>query len=1790
MKKQHKRPIHSHRLPSGGENRRGTVLVVVMGLLGLLMLLGFAFYTFARQEQGNAEYFNAAEHVTSSEINRDIYFNWAMEQVINGGPVDLPNSALWGGRHALMTTAFGKDVYPFSGSGVHVTTNSGGFMIIDQDFDGQDDGGINFLEFNDSPAAQAGAYVAGGSAAVGDVIGRPEDVTAGTADFPLTTYWNSTTSSMRFPLPDVPYSYPDINNVALGFNGYGLDAYDFPAKVVIPSYHRPQYLRTSGVTSTDWATNTTDWQKSVMRPQARHMHIAPDGTVLGERYPQNAALFPVSAAAFPLSDPERRQGYWDGPVGRWRPTTNYQVGDMIFPSAGYAAYPPMDNLVYEATTAGNSGMNEPMWESNQSPGDTVTDGAVTWEAREFVKYDADPDGDGVKEAVYLDLDFPVQVKTDGSGTHYIPMFAVTIYDADGLLNLLAHGNINNFREFRYDRDGSGNHENDLFGDSDDSGVLERDELIHTSHLGATASEINPMWALTAPAPTSTAELQNLEQHGHFFGRDFFAAGVPSTPTEIATMETEVANMEWFMSRVGKLVYGSQETDIIDEFPGVYGEDQYLLNAAGTDPRRNSLGVNAFPKPGVTGADDNSNQYLGEYDPFTNQRALAYNRYYVYSQPLDFMGIGTAKSTAGIGRQSLVLQNPPLPATNAVGKWQQFERYLTPQGLVGWNSNVFNTDLMQNEFTQGLVDEAFEVNVDHDSANPLDDVLPLSDNVFLQMSKQDIENYSINSRVGELMSYNLRDAGNGDIAEQIRKRFTTLGWDMKNYGTNSDRTLFSNAAERSWEFNANSSGNIEFPPTFAGVSSADQPFRTELRQMLKVVPTDQNATTFPDDAVGTLSRRQRSLNLNGVTCSGDLNNQEVGYSRALTPHAENLGSAVVVPVARGTNPGHRPRLTPSMNAVTRERWARYDRQLLARDIYVMLYTLCGGEDVDYTTTSNAVISDLTVGQVDLDGDGTVEAHEIKSSRQLYNDDQLHEMAQFAINVVERLDPDNVIEKFEYDKDLSNGWNLDDDPYDVTQDTVQYDSNGNATTITNSTNQDTATAADRGIVYGVETQELTLGEVLAFNTEKVIEGGSATNLAPTYHDDREDRYFTFVELQNSAPYSTRINGQWLLEAEYTVDLAGVGVPRRRQLVLATGGSSFAVSGNGRAVVASKGNAGQPPFTDPTTNSGTQLPAHSRFEVDLDYAHPASSNSWDATDNLIPGPVAGTVIDVLAQAAGENKLLELDTSGSDPLDLTNADVLDLEDGLIEGTEDTGTWSNPTNITIRLKRRLHLERTAPTLPDPSDPIDTAYTNQDNDNPWIVVDEWDGTDVGWKTLQFQGEDDNGYDIAHAIHTEDDNKAVSRERIDRLQRNDAIGVRDYQEPTHTDPSGLSATDPMTYTAFESEGKVDQLRYHSFKDSNTRANAVLWQPHPDRDYLSVSELFQVPLYGPETLTRDLNPIGTLNFLSGANTAGVEKFVRPAQDGGDMQPGDAGVDDDGDGTTDEIDELGLGQDAKVSNRWYRLLEFFERRTPMSGEGQIREPGLMNLNGIRYPASLAGLIDDESAFNGFSPIRDGVSPTSAYMQDANAAESTTRDWWIQFLRARDGVDFALGGAILPGSPSAKPFRPLSFAGDGPNSIDYTALRELPLDADNGVPVLNRRRLFELRDSSNADAYQQYRLYSKILNNTTTRTNAFFVFVQVDFFEVVETDLTLNGNTYTLQQIGGKLPDSPAFRDFYVIDRSKAFNELRPANFDMRFEDYDPTVHDLPPTFAFWGDRNDNSPQGFNFRKLIVHREIIE
>ncbi|NQV27583.1 MAG: hypothetical protein HQ518_24810 [Rhodopirellula sp.] len=194
--------------------RRGSTLLVVIALMGMLALLGVMFFAFASQEEENAKNFHeAAKVIYDPDPGPDVYFNWALRQLIVGPTrTDERNSSLWGSRMSLLPNAYGNDVHPHSGVGVSIVqmaSFSGSSLTnlsppgVDLDRDGffdtvtaandaNQNGIHDFLELNQSPAASV-------------VIVNPSN-----------PYLNETRyfSTNMLPEPDVDYTYPDINNVA----------------------------------------------------------------------------------------------------------------------------------------------------------------------------------------------------------------------------------------------------------------------------------------------------------------------------------------------------------------------------------------------------------------------------------------------------------------------------------------------------------------------------------------------------------------------------------------------------------------------------------------------------------------------------------------------------------------------------------------------------------------------------------------------------------------------------------------------------------------------------------------------------------------------------------------------------------------------------------------------------------------------------------------------------------------------------------------------------------------------------------------------------------------------------------------------------------------------------------------------------------------------------------------------------------------------------------------------------------------------------------------------------------------------------------------------------------------------------------------------------------------------------------------------------------------------------------------------------------------------------------------
>ena len=228
------RPTHARSRPG---RRRGSVIVVVIGLLGALMLLGFLFLTLALQEEQNARYYS--ESAKTVEYDPNVFFNWALEQIILGAPDERRDSVLWGGRASLLPNLVGDDLVPHDGPGVNLGMDDAATALpqVDQDMNGAADTGAVALRYdrlNLSPASQYNAA----------------SMQFDANDASKAQWLNNLRGPNGLPAPDAGYTYPDVNSPFLTYIGTEPGSVN---RVVIPAFHRPQLLR-NRTAANDWSS------------------------------------------------------------------------------------------------------------------------------------------------------------------------------------------------------------------------------------------------------------------------------------------------------------------------------------------------------------------------------------------------------------------------------------------------------------------------------------------------------------------------------------------------------------------------------------------------------------------------------------------------------------------------------------------------------------------------------------------------------------------------------------------------------------------------------------------------------------------------------------------------------------------------------------------------------------------------------------------------------------------------------------------------------------------------------------------------------------------------------------------------------------------------------------------------------------------------------------------------------------------------------------------------------------------------------------------------------------------------------------------------------------------------------------------------------------------------------------------------------------------------------------------------------------------------------------------------
>ncbi len=1027
------REIHAERAQRG---RRGSTLLVVIALLGMLLLLGMLYFTFASQEQQNARNF-AREEPSEDSDPIEAIFNESIRQLIMGANYPQKNSVLWGGRNSMLATLSGQrtasgqwDRQPYTGQGVSLSS---------------------FVTPNDSPAAN-------------------DNPTSGAPLYERPLH--------QFPGADVDRTYPDFTNMLLAYHGTTWDPVAsnpptrFPIPAVKPSFHRPELLRDFGVTPptplTNWAVATDTSAPSstkglLFRPHPEHLYVWRQNTTAT---PQRR--FIIDSGSNPLGD-STLAGFVTAD------------GGLIGAGAGQvtAAFPFLKDQ------DGDGNFNEQgVWSRAAGVPNAQLDA---------YDYDVDTDGDGIADAIWMDLDLPMFTRASDNRT-YIPLIALKVLDLDGLLNLNAVGNTSGDAPTRSTATTN-------FGNINNA----NDPDISRSSMGLTPYEINPIGALDAvPGIDFTVPAAPNDYYMKYFAHN------PANP-DPAHRAREAGNMEWWWLNKGRVDYLAPN----QIHPGRLGEANRLWQVLSAGANAISANNNLFPFSGVWDQDDNLNAQEGgplvSAGPPTGQsfiHPLALNGYGRFwganPKQLDLL-------TAIGGNPSRWLRYSDMGVGDD-GSGTGNVQWLTAFGGALMVNPIYGATFATPGSPPTLVDDMTELVLEPKfDTRPYDEVFEPKDTLLLFMNQADRASTGVSARVRDLMPGNIdiSAAGSSPYLSEIGKRFTTTSWDLKQFALNCNPgpdglPNTSDDGPRAWEWNVDSDGNskLEWPPQFNppanyqptqsenaygylhnGSNSIKQdPFRPQLRRLLETEfgntskakqPMRLSINEFLDVEHTPGAALPKPYDAATPTAYVDYFRSRPLRFRPLTPHSTDTaatdpawGSPPSLPAPFATaNISNPLPAYPPQNEPAKEFWARRDRQQMARDIYVVLYTFCGGDySGDVTTRSNQP-----------DGMG---------NRPVYSDAELRRMAQFAVNVVDASDRDNVITVFEYDRDLSNGWDLDDDV----------------------TTNDGGTA-DRAVVFGVERQELTISEAMWVRQET----DSMDNTQTPFDETTVGGGFNFLQIE-------------------------------------------------------------------------------------------------------------------------------------------------------------------------------------------------------------------------------------------------------------------------------------------------------------------------------------------------------------------------------------------------------------------------------------------------------------------------------------------------------------------------------------------------------------------------------------------------------------------------------------------------------------------------------------------------------
>ncbi|MFN9719082.1 MAG: hypothetical protein ACK58L_10335, partial [Planctomycetota bacterium] len=1431
------KPFHIDSPPSR-HHRRGSTLIIVIALLGLLSFVGMVFFSFATSERSAAEYFSDDKKSIVDEP--DNVWDHLLRHVI-AGPSDRPMDRLSILRspnraHSMLHNMVGTDMSPYSGEGIQVRYNAAGLPEV------IGPSGNDWLEFVDSPVARNG---------------------------------NENRTIAR-PSMDVDYTYPDLNNMFLAYRGWAIrdngpgNTPQFErVPVIIPSFVRPQYLKssqTNGVAGNDTPTDI-NWASAF------------NGT--------NRATAVYGQRSF-RPHPQHVTGFRPDGTPIFRYLTDAEAAAMSPPllSGGFP-FLPADNQVGKA--GGNNGIRGEM-------------GIWTGSDPEAYELDADNDGDGIREGIWLDTNFPVQEHIDSSNTRrlYTVLHSVTIYDLDALIDLNVHGNLAGLS-----RSGS------LQGLAQ-SGAFDV-RYLSQSNLGLGPNEVNPLPALRANVANlinpggAFASLDRVrEQMVHGFGINPMSYVGPTTGQPLSGVTQ--ANMEFIWLLTGRAdvsggVRSSFASNKLDDLlPGRWGESDRLFNAVKIG---GTFLVADLPRPGKPGdaqatgtsgirfggnlSSAGRNGFDDNQDRYDSEVQSSLGRVRPFGTPMDYAGTGRVSTSSvngfnASGRFTFAggsdLRLPVLhrdSATVGPERFLGFPGYsfvrdynATPARYIYGQNGVYDQgtgdDLIANPQYDPLFEDPLEVIFDPELADRrFDQIFGPQDLFALHMTDADITSApeQPSDRLTKLAPYALATGSapfqfNEQMIPGVRGRFTTVsnslhrflmrspfgadgkpgdaGVDDDGDGTTDepDEVIFETSPgvrgykdqdllSRWWEFTADADGqdadgdgfpdgdgNFEFPPAFATGTSVARPygpadpFRPQVRRMLTMESGESRGLMgqMPLSPNHLLDVERNAQTPAEGTKDFQRYMQRAGLRfRPLTDHPLESETAGVTSIP--TYDSANPVAFPPKSVEEREFWARRDRQKLARDIYTILY-ITGGAEFD--TANPRLIRDYT------------KWNDLSQPSRLYSHQQLRRMAQFAVNLVDAMDADNVVTKFEYDKNLgpdgsgnNPGWNLDDDPFttNVTNATFGFlEGTASADPAVTANGLYPEDGLERGVVYGVEAQELAFSETLAVRSQ--IFDPMFSNNTQMAHDEMTDELnFLHVELQNLRPTPVELAGTntgttnetfaiWqLARADRAGDISDAEQdPTTLTHTLALMQGNTAVSGGKRFTIAVASKEGDPGNTDPTQWATADLYADYDKDNDFELVSPdVTAGSVNIGDTVTPHADLD-----LVHTSHVSRWRGAGNSQQPGVFCDNLQVY-------KGNDNFGysAAASQDGFDLILRRRMN-----PAMPE----LPLA------ENPWIEVDR---TRIVFENL-FQAE------------------------MNMMTMMDEMVLKLEDAPSRERSESIASTTTTTYSQ-SSDTDSQPWRFHTIgSDRNSVASVFSYQQvHFDREYSSSIEFLNLPVIGPQFLT-------------------------------------------------------------------------------------------------------------------------------------------------------------------------------------------------------------------------------------------------------------------------------------------------------------------------------------------------------